>query len=249
MESAPTSVVKTPTRPPRISCWSGIPSLSYRPQQLRRACRCTRGSRAARRSRRAHASDRQILQLEPLVQPVLRALAAHARLLHPAEGSNLGGDEAGVDPDDARTRAPPTRATSARSTARRSTPPARTACCSATPTRPPPRLRSERFRATGPNVSSKSSPSSPTTPVSTVGWKNVAPRWRLPPSTARRRASTASFTCWRSTFGDRSARRSAARHRLPASKPSATFSAAAALGRSGRRTRRRHRPGRGCGSR
>src|SRR3954449_7703315 len=48
---------------------------------------------------RSDPADREGLQLEPLVDAVLRALAADARLLDAAEGCDLGRDEPGVDPD------------------------------------------------------------------------------------------------------------------------------------------------------
>ena len=54
--------------------------------------------------------DAQVLDLEPLLDPVLRALAADARLLDAAERHDLGGDEARVDAVDAvleRLRQPP----------------------------------------------------------------------------------------------------------------------------------------------
>src|SRR5690606_14572499 len=42
-----------------------------------------------------------VLDLGVVVQPVLRAFAADAGLLHPAERRDLGGDQPGVDADDA----------------------------------------------------------------------------------------------------------------------------------------------------
>src|SRR3954453_8906194 len=59
-----------------------------------------RGSRAARRSS-VDTAYGEILQLEPLLDAVLRAFAADAGLLHPAEGRDLRRDETGVDSDDA----------------------------------------------------------------------------------------------------------------------------------------------------
>ena len=50
-----------------------------------------------------HASDAshaQVLDLEPLVDPVLRALAADAGLLDAAERRDLGRDDPGVDAED-----------------------------------------------------------------------------------------------------------------------------------------------------
>ena len=65
------------------------------------ACPCGRGSRACSRiTCRLEAADRQVLQLQPLVDSVLRALTADARLLDAAERRYLGRDEARVDADD-----------------------------------------------------------------------------------------------------------------------------------------------------
>src|SRR5262245_16205277 len=46
-------------------------------------------------------ADRPVLELEPLVDPVRRPLAADPRLLDSTERRNLGRDQAGVDSDDA----------------------------------------------------------------------------------------------------------------------------------------------------
>src|SRR4051794_34743604 len=46
-------------------------------------------------------ADREVLDLEPLLDAVLRALAANARLLDAAERHDLGGDEPRVDAVDA----------------------------------------------------------------------------------------------------------------------------------------------------
>src|SRR5581483_10010338 len=45
-------------------------------------------------------AERQVLELEPFVDPVRRALAADPRLLDAAERRHLGRDEPRVDPDD-----------------------------------------------------------------------------------------------------------------------------------------------------
>src|SRR4051794_38113262 len=65
------------------------------------ACPWSRGSRVARRSRLASDSaDAQVLELEPLLDAVLRALAPDPGLLDAAERRDLGGDDARVDADD-----------------------------------------------------------------------------------------------------------------------------------------------------
>src|SRR5205807_2668612 len=46
-------------------------------------------------------ADTQVLELGVVEDPVLRALAAGARLLDPPEGGNLGGDDPGVQAHDA----------------------------------------------------------------------------------------------------------------------------------------------------
>jgi hypothetical protein len=47
------------------------------------------------------AAHAQVFDLEEVLDAVLGALAAHAGFLHAAEGRDLGGDDAGVDADDA----------------------------------------------------------------------------------------------------------------------------------------------------
>src|SRR5579862_9934801 len=47
-------------------------------------------------------ADRQVLDLEEVVDAVLGAFAAQARLLHAAEGRDLVGEDADVDADHAR---------------------------------------------------------------------------------------------------------------------------------------------------
>src|SRR5437899_1465851 len=48
-----------------------------------------------------HPTHAQILHDEVILDPVLRPLPPHARFLHAAEGRDFGGDDAGVDADDA----------------------------------------------------------------------------------------------------------------------------------------------------
>src|SRR5206468_9827973 len=46
-------------------------------------------------------AEAQVLDLEKLLEPVLRSFAPEARFLHAAERRDLGRDDAGVDADDA----------------------------------------------------------------------------------------------------------------------------------------------------
>src|SRR6266581_4575299 len=48
-----------------------------------------------------HAAHAQVLHDEIVLDPVLRTLAPHARFLHAPEGRDFGGDDSGVDADDA----------------------------------------------------------------------------------------------------------------------------------------------------
>ena len=143
------------------------------------------------------AADAEVLDLEPLLDAVLRALAADARLLDAAERHDLGGDEPGVDAVDAvleRLREPPdARRCRACSSTRR----ARTACRSR---RGPPRssVVKRAMPATGPNVSSHDIAASAVTPVITVGCQKRPPR-PSPPSSSSPPRSTASPT-WRCTL-------------------------------------------------
>ena len=132
--------------------------LSYS-RSTRGACPCTRGSRAARRSCAADPADRPVLQLEPLVDPVRRALAADPRLLHAAERRDLRRDEPVLIPTIpySSASATPRHASEPPS---RSTPRARTACRSRSE-RPPPRSRSARSRRRGRTSPRCSSPSRP----------------------------------------------------------------------------------------
>src|SRR5207342_601614 len=73
-------------------------------ERLDEVRRMTRGGHASqvRLVRRAvDGADAEVLDLEELVDPVVRALAADSRLLEAAEGGALVGDDAGVDADDA----------------------------------------------------------------------------------------------------------------------------------------------------
>ena len=126
----------------------------------------------------------EVLDLEPLVDPVLRALAADAGLLHAAERRDLGRDEAGVDADDAvveRLRDAPDAADVAAVEVRGEA--VRRVVRDARP--PPPRSRSARSRRPGRTSPRSSSPSRAVTPASTVGSKNVPPS-----ACARRRAAS-----------------------------------------------------------
>src|SRR5262245_60325278 len=85
-------------RLPRCSCCRCVPSSAY--------MRTTSGSLPVNtwyvRSSTitSHASHAQVFGLEPFVDAVLRALAADAGLLDPAERRDLGRHDAGVDAED-----------------------------------------------------------------------------------------------------------------------------------------------------
>src|SRR5919201_887104 len=95
---SPTSTVNAPMRLPRCSCCRWVPSSAY--------MRTTSGSLPVKtwyvRSStiNSDAPHAEVLRLQPLVDAVLGALAADARLLDAAEGRHLGGDDAGVDAED-----------------------------------------------------------------------------------------------------------------------------------------------------
>src|SRR5215469_16933373 len=60
-----------------------------------------RATPAAGRRLPVDAAEAQIFDLEVILDPVFRALAADARFLHAAERGDLGRDDALVDADDA----------------------------------------------------------------------------------------------------------------------------------------------------
>src|SRR6266849_5042082 len=60
-----------------------------------------RSPRGPRTGSAIHPTHAQILDDEVILDPVLRTLPPHARFLHAAEGRDFGGDDAGVDADDA----------------------------------------------------------------------------------------------------------------------------------------------------
>src|SRR5262245_48437750 len=73
----------------RVSCWTSSRGSALRKSSLNSSPLLI------------YASDEDVLHLEIFLEPVLRAFAAQARLLHAAEGRDLGRDDADVGADDA----------------------------------------------------------------------------------------------------------------------------------------------------
>src|SRR5262249_60873737 len=85
--------------------WTGSGRPASRPGAARRAStrvmKALKGSTATGEAKQpSDPADRPVLELEPLVDAVGRALAAHPRLLDAAEGGDFGRDEPCVDPHD-----------------------------------------------------------------------------------------------------------------------------------------------------
>ena len=105
--ASPISLEKKPIRLPRIGTLDRQALLLVEAKVLGHLPDVERVDREPRRSRPGQAvpatrcRPSRILQLEPLLDSVLRALAADSGLLDAAEGRDLGRDEAGVDADDA----------------------------------------------------------------------------------------------------------------------------------------------------